>query len=93
MGLFLWLIILLAIAWGVADFQLQSRIEAEPPPVAVPRTVTATVTPKADTAAPVEDAPGSTTPASNAEQATAEERLVPAQDTQTLPPVTQEAQR
>lgn len=32
MGLFLWLIILLAIAWGLADFQLQSRIEQEPPP-------------------------------------------------------------
>jgi hypothetical protein len=51
------------------------------------------VTPKADTAAPVDDAPGSTTPASKAEKATAEERLVAAQDTQTLPPVTQEAQR
>jgi hypothetical protein len=93
MGLFLWLIILLAIAWGVADFQLQSRVEAEPQPAAMTRPVTAALPPQADVAAPVADAPGSTTPASNGEQATAEERLVPAQDTQTLPPVTQEAQR
>ena len=33
MGLFLWLLVLLAIAWGLADYQLQSRIEAPPPAV------------------------------------------------------------
>lgn len=27
MGLLLWLIVLLAIAWGLADFQLRARIE------------------------------------------------------------------
>jgi len=37
--LFFMLIVLLAIAWGVADHQLQSRIEREPPPV--PRSVPA----------------------------------------------------
>jgi hypothetical protein len=32
MGLFLWLLVLLAVAWGLADYQLNSRIEAPPPP-------------------------------------------------------------
>jgi len=37
MALFLLLIILLAVAWGLADYQLQSRIEQAPPPAPVTR--------------------------------------------------------
>ncbi len=50
MGLFLWLLVLLAIAWGLADYQLNSRIEV-PPPATVSKALPAQPAP------PVADAP------------------------------------
>jgi hypothetical protein len=61
MALFLWLIILLSIAWGLADYQLQSRIEAPPPAVAPKPPPAPPVPPVAD--APVaEDTPAAPAP-------------------------------
>ncbi len=54
MGLFLWLLILLAVAWGLADYQLNSRIEAPPPPPVSKPLPTKPVSPVAD--APATDA-------------------------------------
>lgn len=67
MGLFLWLLVLLAVAWGLADYQLNSRIEAPPPP-----TVSKPL--PAKPAPPVADAP--TIDASN--NPSAEDTPVPA---------------
>lgn len=67
MALFLWLIILLAIAWGLADFQLQSRIEA-PPPAAVPKSASASAPPTPlDVAPPVVETPASASSAAGAD--------------------------
>ena len=84
MALFLWLIILLSIAWGLADYQLQSRIEREPPPVPVTKPVPA--------APPIVAVPGSVPPAGSAAPAPDSERSVPEQDPPPLPPVTERAQ-
>jgi len=89
MALFLWLIILLSIAWGLADFQLQSRIEREPPPVPVTRPA---VPPKADVAPAVDGAPGSVPPTDSTEPVPNAERSVPTQDTHPAPPMPERAQ-
>ncbi|MCX7167241.1 MAG: hypothetical protein NTV11_13330 [Rhodocyclales bacterium] len=73
MGLLVWLILLLAIAWGVADFQLQSRIEREPPPVPVTKRVPVIPT-KTNVAPPVEEVPGGNPPTGSVEQAPNSER-------------------
>jgi hypothetical protein len=67
MGLFLWLLVLLAVAWGLAEYQLNSRIEVPPPP-----TVSKPL--PAKPAPPVADAP--TIDASN--NPSAEDTPVPA---------------
>ncbi|MCX7155387.1 MAG: hypothetical protein NTW45_02950 [Rhodocyclales bacterium] len=90
MGLFLWLIILLAIAWGVADFQLQSRIEGPPPPLPVPKIVPAAPAP-AEAAPPVVGATAGDPPANNAEPVPDTERSVTAQDTRPAAPVPERA--
>ena len=48
MGLFLWLLVLLAVAWGLADYQLNSRIEVPPPPTVSKPLPTKPVSPVAD---------------------------------------------
>jgi hypothetical protein len=54
MGLFLWLLVLLAVAWGLADYQLNSRIEVPPPPTVSKPLPAKPVSPVAD--APASDA-------------------------------------
>lgn len=91
MGLFLWLIILLAIAWGVADFQLQSRIENPPPPLPVPKVAPAAL-PPAEAAPPVVDVSAGDPPPGNAEPAPDAEHSVRAQDKRPAPPTTEPPQ-
>lgn len=74
MALFLLLIILLAIAWGVADFQLQSRIE-RPPPSPVPKAAAA-ASRNVDVVPPTE----------SAEPAAVAEPAIPQQDPRTATP-------
>jgi hypothetical protein len=69
MGLFLWLLVLLAIAWGLADYQLQSRIEAPPPPTVSKPVPAKPAPPVADASAadvvsdpPAEDKPAAPVP-------------------------------
>lgn len=90
MALFLLLIILLAIAWGLTDYQLQSRIDREPPPVAATKPVPV-VPPKVNVAPPVEESPGSNPPAGSTEPAPVAERPVAAQDTPPAPTATERA--
>jgi len=80
-ALFLLLIILLAIAWGVADFQLQSRIERAPPPVPVPKSAPA-ASPNAEVVPPVETAPvmAQNPPAGSADPVAVAEPATPRQD-------------
>ncbi|MCX7150907.1 MAG: hypothetical protein NTY05_16180 [Rhodocyclales bacterium] len=87
MALFLLLIILLAIAWGVADFQLQSRIERAPPPLPVPKAAPA-ASPKAELVPPVETAPVvAQNPPTGSAGATADsEPALPRQDSRTTTP-------
>jgi len=67
MAMLLWLLVLLAMAWGLADFQLNSRIEPPPlPPVVTP----ATPRDEPPQAAP-EATPTPTPPAESAEAAQA----------------------
>jgi hypothetical protein len=90
MILFFMLIVLLALAWGLADYQLQSRIDRQPPPVAVTRPVPV-VPPKVDVAPPVEESSGSNPPAGSAEPDPVSERPVAAQDTTPTPAATERA--
>jgi hypothetical protein len=80
MVLLLFLIILLAIAWGVADFQLQSRIEGPPPALPVPKSAPA-APPPAEAAPPVVGASAGDPPPDNAEPTPDAKRAVAAQDT------------
>ena len=87
MALFLLLIILLAIAWGVADFQLQGSIERAPPPVPVPKAAPAAsqnvdIVPPAETAPLVAQNPA----AESAEPAAVAEPTIPRQNSRTTPP-------
>ena len=91
MALFLWLIILLSIAWGLADYQLQSRIEREPPPTPVTRPVPA-VPPKVDVAPALDGAPGSVPPADSTEPVPDAERSTTVQGTPPAPPMPERAQ-
>lgn len=87
MALFLLLIILLAIAWGVADYQLQSRVERAPPPLPVPKSAPAAPSP-AEAVPPVETAPvmAQNHAAESAEPAAVAEPALPPQDPRTVPP-------
>jgi len=91
MALFLWLIILLAIAWGLANFQLQSRIEGPPPPLPMPKVASATL-PPAEAAPPVVGVSVGDPPPGNAEPAPDVEHSVRAQDTRPAPPTTEQPQ-
>lgn len=84
MALFLLLIILLAIAWGLADYQLQQRIERPQP--RVPTSKTAPVAaPAAPATPPAANAVGSIPPASEIRPASESERAA-APDTPQAPP-------
>ncbi|MDO8788044.1 MAG: hypothetical protein Q7J42_08235 [Sulfuritalea sp.] len=91
MALFLLLIVLLAIAWGVADFQLQSRIERAPPPLPVPKAAPAT-SPNVELVPPLETAPviAQNPAAERAEPAPDSEPAVAVQNTPPAPEVTTE---
>ncbi len=85
MALFLWLIILLAIAWGLADFQLQSRIEQEPPPAPLAKPVPVPVPvpvelPKEVVAPPVTEELRTTPSPSAADTTPNSERSITVQD-------------
>jgi len=88
MILFFLLLVLLAIAWGLADYQLQSRIEREPPPVSATKSVVV-VAPKAEVAPPAEDASGNNPPAGSAEPAPVAGSPVAAQDVPPVPAATE----
>lgn len=90
MALFLLLIILLAIAWGLADYQLQSRIDHETPPVAVTKSVPV-VALKTDVAPLVEEASSNSPPAGSAEPTAVSDRPVVAQDAPPTPAATERA--
>ena len=86
MGLLVWLIILLAIAWGVADFQLQGRIEPAPPPLPVPKSAPAAPL-QADVAPPVENVPViAPNPSAEGAPAAAPEAAITPQDPRTGTP-------
>ncbi|MDP1611797.1 MAG: hypothetical protein Q8M11_12145 [Sulfuritalea sp.] len=90
MILFFMLIVLLAIAWGLADYQLQSHIDRQPPPVAVTKPVPV-VPPKVDVAPPVEESSGSNPPASGAEPTPVSDRPVVVHDSPPTPAATERA--
>jgi hypothetical protein len=84
MILFFMLIVLLAIAWGLADHQLQSRIDHQPPPTAMTKPATV-VPPRADVAPAAESSPGGNPPPRDTDAAPVVERPVAAQDAAPAP--------
>jgi hypothetical protein len=79
MALFLWLIILLAIAWGLADYQLQSRIDREPPPAPIVKPVPVEF-PKEVVAPPVTEELRTNPPPAVSDTTPGSERSVAVQD-------------
>ncbi|OHC70421.1 MAG: hypothetical protein A3H93_13645 [Rhodocyclales bacterium RIFCSPLOWO2_02_FULL_63_24] len=93
MGLFLWLIILLGIAWSLADFQLRARIEDDIPPPTATRPAPATASSPEASNPP--DAPSSVTQAQSSDSTDTPTESAPTRVVQTdgrQPPPSGQAQ-
>ena len=87
MALFFLLILLLAIAWGLADYQLQGRIDSEPAVTSQKKSAPATK-PEPPLPPPALAAPGSEGPADTSTPASPG---ADAADTPAVPPATEPA--